>query len=91
MHAKLNVGSVECEFYMIFTLAFSDNPDRADAVAIQKEREERVRRLRDYQEDERRKKLEELRQHVSYRLIMSLLLVEKLEDNIALNCRKLML
>ena len=41
--------------------------DRNDpqAMAIQKEREERVRRIREQQEEERKKKLEELRQHVS--------------------------
>ena len=37
-----------------------------DAMALQKEREERVRRVRELQEDERRKKLEELRHHVSF-------------------------
>ena len=44
--------------------------DRNDpqALAIQKEREERVRRIREQQEEERKKKLEELRQHVSFLL-----------------------
>ena len=37
----------------------------SDAIALQKEREERVRRVREQQEEDRRKKLEELRQHVS--------------------------
>ena len=32
---------------------------------MQKEREERVRRVREHQEEERKKKLEELRAHVS--------------------------
>ena len=36
-----------------------------DAIALQKEREERVRRVREHQEEERKKKLEELRAHVS--------------------------
>ena len=42
--------------------------DRNDpqALAIQKEREERVRRIRDQQEEDRKRKLEELRQHVSF-------------------------
>merc|ERR1712223_367294 len=34
-----------------------------NAIALQKEREERVRRVRELQEEERRKKLEELRHH----------------------------
>ena len=34
-------------------------------AAREKEREERVRRLREQQEDDRRRKLEELKQHVS--------------------------
>ena len=38
---------------------------RADLAAREKEREERVRRLREQQEDDRRRKLEELKQHVS--------------------------
>ena len=38
---------------------------RADIAAKEKEREERVRRLKEQQEDDRRKKLEELKQHVS--------------------------
>ena len=44
--------------------------DRNDpqALAIQKEREERVRRIREQQEEERKKKLEELRQHVSFHI-----------------------
>ena len=44
--------------------------DRNDpqALAIQKEREERVRRIREQQEEERKKKLEELRQHVRFLL-----------------------
>merc|ERR1712223_1540990 len=37
--------------------------DPEDAIALQKEREERVRRVRELQEEERRKKLEELRHH----------------------------
>jgi len=36
---------------------------RADIAAKEKEREERVRRLKEQQEDDRRKKLEELKQH----------------------------
>merc|ERR1719422_3020703 len=36
---------------------------RADLAAREKEREERVRRLREQQEDDRRRKLEELKQH----------------------------
>lgn len=52
--------------------------DRNDpqAMAIQKEREERVRRIREQQEEERKKKLEELRHHVS-QLSVSLLNVEE--------------
>ena len=38
---------------------------RADLAAREREREERVRRLREAQEDDRRRKLEELKQHVS--------------------------
>jgi len=37
--------------------------DRADSAAKEREREEKVRRIRDQQEDERKKKLEELKQH----------------------------
>lgn len=37
----------------------------ADASAIQREREERVRKIRELQEEERKKKIEELKQHVS--------------------------
>merc|ERR1712223_2165781 len=37
--------------------------DPEDAIALQKEREERVRRVRELQEEERRKKLGELRHH----------------------------
>merc|ERR1719500_293190 len=36
---------------------------RAESAAREKEREERVRRIRDAQEEERRRKLEELKQH----------------------------
>ncbi len=45
-----------------------DVSDRNDpqAMALQREREERVRRLREQQEEERKRKLEELRQHVSH-------------------------
>jgi hypothetical protein len=52
--------------------------DRNDpqAMAIQKEREERVRRIREQQEEERKKKLEELRHHVS-QVSVSLLNVEE--------------
>jgi len=39
------------------------NRSRADIAAKEKEREERVRRLKEQQEDDRRKKLEELKQH----------------------------
>merc|ERR1719277_368039 len=39
------------------------NRSRADLAAREKEREERVRRLREQQEDDRRRKLEELKQH----------------------------
>jgi len=42
--------------------------DRTETSAVQKQREERVRRLRDQQEDERRKKLEELRNQVCHNL-----------------------
>ena len=38
---------------------------RADLAAREREREERVRRLRESQEEDRRRKLEELKQHVS--------------------------
>ena len=37
----------------------------SDASAIQKEREERVRKIREQQEEERNKKIEELKNHVS--------------------------
>merc|ERR1719370_1050277 len=37
--------------------------NRAESAAREKEREERVRRIRDAQEEERRRKLEELKQH----------------------------
>lgn len=37
----------------------------SDASAIQREREERVRKIRELQEEERNKKIEELKQHVS--------------------------
>ena len=40
---------------------------RADLAAREREREERVRRLREAQDDDRRRKLEELKQHVSYK------------------------
>ena len=40
-------------------------PGRADLAAREKEREERVRRLKEQQEEDRRRKLEELKQHVS--------------------------
>ena len=40
-------------------------PGRADLAAREREREERVRRLRESQDDDRRRKLEELKQHVS--------------------------
>ena len=43
--------------------AFSSG--RADLAAKEKEREERVRRLKETQEEDRRRKLEELKQHVS--------------------------
>ena len=43
-----------------FTFQFSFT----DATAVQKEREERVRRIRELQEEERLKKIEELKQHV---------------------------
>ena len=38
----------------------------SDASAMQKEREERVRKIREQQEDERKKKVEELKNHVSF-------------------------
>merc|ERR1719362_1488090 len=42
----------------------ADNAEgRAESAAREKEREERVRRIRDAQEEERRRKLEELKQH----------------------------
>jgi len=42
----------------------ADNTEgRAESAAREKEREERVRRIRDAQEEERRRKLEELKQH----------------------------
>ena len=41
-------------------------------AAREKEREERVRRLREQQEDDRRRKLEELKQHVRLHFIMFL-------------------
>ena len=44
---------------LIFRMYFSD------ASAVQKEREERVRKIREQQEEERRKKVEELKSHVS--------------------------
>ena len=40
----------------------------ADTLALQKEREERVRKIREIQEEERKKKIEELKQHVSLKL-----------------------
>ena len=40
---------------------------RADLAAREREREERVRRLREAQDDDRRRKLEELKQHVSHK------------------------
>lgn len=36
-----------------------------DSSALQKEREERVRKIREAQEEERNKKIEELKSHVS--------------------------
>ena len=36
-----------------------------DTLALQKEREERVRKIREMQEEERKKKIEELKSHVS--------------------------
>merc|ERR1719330_1575271 len=39
------------------------NRSRADLAAREREREERVRRLRESQDDDRRRKLEELKQH----------------------------
>jgi hypothetical protein len=36
-----------------------------DSSALQKEREERVRKIREAQEEERNKKIEELKTHVS--------------------------
>ena len=37
----------------------------SDTLALQKEREERVRKIREMQEEERKKKIEELKSHVS--------------------------
>ena len=37
----------------------------SDASAMQKEREERVRKIREAQDEERKKKVEELKSHVS--------------------------
>ena len=53
-------GKIQIIFTFFLLIFFSD------AMALQKEREERVRRVRELQEDERRKKLEELRHHVSF-------------------------
>ena len=38
---------------------------RAELAAKEREREERIRRIKEQQEEERRRKLEELKQHVS--------------------------
>ena len=45
---------------------FFDGEGRAESSAKEKEREDKVRRIREQQEDERKKKLEELKQHVSF-------------------------
>ena len=41
-----------------------------DSSALQKEREERVRKIREAQEEERNKKIEELKSHVSFFLLL---------------------
>ena len=46
--------------YSLISIAGSDR-----LTATSRDREERVRRIREQQEDERRKKLEELKEHVS--------------------------
>ena len=38
---------------------------RVDLASKEKEREEKIRRMRELQEEQRKKKLEELKQHVS--------------------------
>ena len=60
----LNLIKKLINFLLCFVVDVSDRND-PQAMALQREREERVRRLREQQEDERKKKLEELRQHVS--------------------------
>jgi len=42
---------------------FGDGDEEEDTLALQKEREERVRKIREIQEEERKKKIEELKQH----------------------------
>ena len=60
MMTMTNAGNLNHFHKFICSFLFSD------AIALQKEREERVRRVRELQEDERRKKLEELRHHVCF-------------------------
>ena len=64
---KLNI------FMLSFTYnIFFDGEGRAESTAKEKEREEKVRKIREQQEDERKKKLEELKQHVSVIFLPSL-------------------
>ena len=43
---------------------------RAELAQKEKEREERIRRIKEMQEDERKKKLEELKVHVSRKVVV---------------------
>ena len=51
---------LSCDTYNIFF----DGEGRADVSAKEKEREDKVRKIREQQEDDRKRKLEELKQHV---------------------------
>ena len=53
-------------FDVLIEILIFPSSGRADLAAKEREREDRVRRLKEMQEEDRRKKLEELKHHVSH-------------------------